>query len=230
MKRKTNNKPAIIILCGGKGIRLRPLTKDIPKPLLQIKNKPILKYIINQFKKYNFDNYIIPIGYKGHKISEFMKDNFKNLNYKIIDSGDVDIITRIRDSVKDIESDFILSYGDTISNIDLSKLVNYHDKHPNSVIVTSFPITIPFGVMKVDKNSNVTSFCEKPLLDDVMNIGYFYFSKKHHPLFFKYKSFVEVLSYLSKKRELKCFKHDGIHITINTLAELELANENINKI
>ena len=229
MSRKTL-KPTVIILCGGKGLRLRPLTNDIPKPLIQIKNKPILQYILNQFIKYKFDKYIIPTGYKTNKISDFMKNNFKSIDYKIINSGDTDIITRIRDSIKDIDSDFILSYGDTISDINLSELVDYYKKNTESVIVTSFPITIPFGVMEVDKKDNVTSFIEKPVLDSVMNIGYFYFSKKHHSLFFKYNSFVEVLSYLSQKRKLKCFKHSGIHITINTIAELEYANKNIKKI
>ena len=230
MMNRKELKPVVIILCGGKGLRLRPLTKDIPKPLIEIKSKPILQYILNQFIKYKFDKYIIPTGYKTSKISDFMKKNFTSIDYKIVNSGDTDIISRIRDSIKDIDSDFILSYGDTISNINLSELVEYYNKNTESAIVTSFPITIPFGVMKVDQKDNVTSFIEKPILDSVMNIGYFYFSKKHHSLFFKHRSFVEVLTYLSEKKQLKCFKHSGIHITINTIAELEYANKNIKKI
>ena len=55
MMNRKKLKPVVIILCGGKGLRLRPLTKDIPKPLIEIKNKPILQYILNQFIKYKFD-------------------------------------------------------------------------------------------------------------------------------------------------------------------------------
>ena len=223
-------KPTIVILCGGKGLRLRPLTRDIPKPLIKIDNKPILEYILNQFIKYKFEKYKIATGYKSNKIKEFMKNSFTGLDYDIINSGDSDIITRIRDCIKDIDNDFILSYGDTISNINLKKLINYHHKNPATVTVTSFPITIPFGVMGVNKDNYVTSFIEKPVLESVMNIGYFYFTKKYHHLFFKYNSFIKVLSYLAKNKKLKCYKHSGIHITINTIAELEYANKDIKKI
>ena len=223
-------KPTIVILCGGKGLRLRPLTRDIPKPLIKIDNKPILEYILNQFIKYKFEKYKIATGYKSNKIKEFMKNSFTGLDYDIINSGDSDIITRIRDCIKDIDNDFILSYGDTISNINLKRLINYHHKNPETVTVTSFPITIPFGVMGVNKDNYVTSFIEKPVLESVMNIGYFYFTKKYHHLFFKYNSFIKVLSYLAKNKKLKCYKHSGIHITINTIAELEYANKDIKKI
>ena len=223
-------KPTIVILCGGKCLRLRPLTRDIPKPLIKIDNKPILEYILNQFIKYKFEKYKIATGYKSNKIKEFMKNSFTGLDYDIINSGDSDIITRIRDCIKDIDNDFILSYGDTISNINLRRLINYHHKNPETVTVTSFPITIPFGVMGVNKDNYVTSFIEKPVLESVMNIGYFYFTKKYHHLFFKYNSFIKVLSYLAKNKKLKCYKHSGIHITINTIAELEYANKDIKKI
>ena len=228
--KKNKDKPTIIILCGGKGLRLRPITNDIPKPLVKINDKPILQYILEQFIKYKFDKFLIATGYKSNKIEKFLKTNFKSLDYEIIDSGDVDILTRIKDCIEKSNDDFILSYGDTISNIDLKKLISFHNDNANSVTVTSFPIKIPFGVMEIDKNNFVKSFIEKPTLDSVMNIGYFYFSKKHHDLFFKYSNFVEILSYLSRENKLQAFKHSGIHITINTIAELEYANKNISKI
>ena len=81
-----------------------------------------------------------------------------------------------------------------------------------------------------NKDDYVTSFTEKPTLKSVMNIGYFFFTKKYHHLFFKHNSFIEVLSYLVKNKKLKCYKHSGIHITINTIAELEYANKDIKKI
>ena len=109
-----------------------------------------------------------------------MGNTFTSLDYDIVNSGDSDIITRIRDSIKNIDNDFILSYGDTISNIDLTKLIKYHNEDPESVTVTSFPITIPFGVMEVTTDNYVKSFTEKPVLDSVMNIGYFFFTKKYH--------------------------------------------------
>ena len=89
---------------------------------------------------------------------------------------------------------------------------------------------IPFGVMDVDKNNNVRSFTEKPILKNVMNIGYYYFNKQDHKTIEKNAGIIDLLNSLIKNKRLKCYKHNGIHITINTLAELEAANENIKKI
>ncbi len=227
---KLDKKPTVIILCGGKGMRLRPITNDLPKPLIPISGKPVLHYIINQCMKYELDKFIIATGYKSNKINEFIDKNFKNLDCSLVDSGDSDIINRIRDCLDYIDEDFILCYGDTISDINLKKLEKYHRSEINSSTVTSFPISIPFGVMSLDDDNYVKNFTEKPVLKDVMNIGYFYFSKRHHDLFFKHKSFVEVLDDLCHQKELKCYNHTGIHITINTIQELEYANANINKI
>ena len=160
-----------------------------------------------------------------------MIDKFHAIDYKIINSGDVKIIQRIKDIIDNVDDkDIILCYGDTISNVDLNKLTNFHYKNLNSVTITSYPINIPFGVMNIDKNSMVQSFVEKPMLDDVMNIGYFYISKSLFNNFYKYNSFEEVLVNLARKKKLKCYQHKGIHITINTIKELEHANESIKKI
>ena len=66
----------VVILCGGKGLRLRPVTNDVPKPLIKIQNKPILYYIINHLRKYKIKNFIIATGYKSKKIEDFMKRTF----------------------------------------------------------------------------------------------------------------------------------------------------------
>ncbi|MBT3549240.1 MAG: nucleotidyltransferase family protein [Gammaproteobacteria bacterium] len=225
-----NKKPTVIILCGGKGMRLRPITNDLPKPLIPISGKPVLHYIINQCMKYDLDKFVIATGYKSKKISEFIDSNFRDLDCALVDSGDSDIINRIRDCLDLIDDDFILCYGDTISDINLNNLQEYHKLQSNISTVTSFPISIPFGVMSLDDDNYVKSFIEKPVLKDVMNIGYFYFSKVHHNLFFKHNSFIEVLDDLCNQKELKCYNHAGIHITINTIQELEYANANISKI
>ena len=69
-----------VILCGGQGQRLRPITKDLPKPLIMIKNNPILYYIIEHLKKYGVSKYVIATGYKSEKIKEYMSKEFNNLD------------------------------------------------------------------------------------------------------------------------------------------------------
>lgn len=217
-------------MCGGKGLRLRPVTNDVPKPLIKIQNKPILYYIINHLRKYKIKNFIIATGYKSKKIEDFMKRTFKNLHYQIVNSGNASILTRIKDCLNNINNDFILCYGDTITNLNLDNLIRHHKRFSNSVTISSYPIELPYGVMEINKSSFVKSFNEKPVLNDVMNIGYYYFNKDSHSIIKKEKSLIGVINKLIKNKNLTCYKHTGIHITINTLSELEIANKNVKKI
>ena len=89
--------PEAIILCGGKGERLRPITNDVPKPLVEINDKPILHYLIEHLKKYNIRKINIASGYKSDVIERYFSENNYNASIKIHDSGDVDIIKRIQD-------------------------------------------------------------------------------------------------------------------------------------
>ena len=142
------NKETIIILCGGKGLRLRPLTNDIPKPLILIDKKPILEHIINHFLKFNYNNFIIATGYKSEKIEKFMADKFTNINYKIINSGDVEIIKRIKDATKNLNTNSILCYGDTLTDINLESLRKFHRYSDDLLTISGYEIKIPFGVMR----------------------------------------------------------------------------------
>ena len=222
--------PAAIILCGGKGTRLRPLTNDKPKPLVEINGKPILYYVINHLAKSGIKEFYIATGYKSRKIEKFMKKDFKDLDYKIIDSGDVDIIYRIKDCLKHFNNDFILCYGDTISNVNINKLIKYHNQEPNKVTVTSYPVLIPFGLMELNEKGYVKSFKEKPILKDSINIGYFYFNNTMRDLIIKKRKLIHIIEHLVQQYKLRAYQHKGIHITINTLAELDYAKKNISKI
>ena len=95
--KKTKNEISVLILCGGAGQRLRPLTKTIPKPLIKIKNKSILEYIINHFFKYKINNIIIASGYRHILIKKFINKKYKNKNIKVINTGvNTEIIDRIK--------------------------------------------------------------------------------------------------------------------------------------
>ena len=120
------NNLSIIILCGGKGLRLRPITKDLPKPLIRINNKTILENIVQYFLKYNIDNFIVPTGYKSKLIKNFIQKKFKNKNIKVIYTGaNSDILLRLNKSLKYSKKYFIVCYGDTLVNIDLNKYLNF---------------------------------------------------------------------------------------------------------
>ncbi len=224
------NKETVMILCGGKGLRLRPLTNNIPKPLIPINRKPILEHIINHFLTFNFDNFIIATGYKSKKIEDFMKKKFKDIDYTVVNSGDVNILERIRHCISKIQTNCILCYGDTLTDLNINKLRETHKKNKNAILVSSYPIRIPFGVMDINSSNTVTKFEEKPLLTQVMNIGFFYIPNIMFDVFNKHKKFETLLDTLAKQKKLKSFKHTGVHITVNTVAELEDAQENVKKL
>ena len=219
-----------IILCGGQGQRLRPLTNETPKPLIEIKNKPVIYYIIEHLKKYGIEKFILATGYKSNKIEEYMNKEFHSLNYKIVDSGDTDILSRVKACMTHVTGDVILSYGDTISDINIDKFINFHESSSSLTTISSYPIKIPFGVMTIDDNNIVKKFDEKPILNEVMNIGYYYLPFKNNRYMNDKKDLLSYIDFLIKNSLLKCYKHEGIHITINTIAELNDAEDNIEKI
>jgi glucose-1-phosphate cytidylyltransferase len=223
-------KISIIILCGGKGKRLHPYTTDIPKPLLEIRNKPILSYIVEHLIKYQMNNLIFATGYKSNMIKHFIESKYPGLNSKTIDSGDVDILKRIQDASQYIQNDFMVLYGDTISDVNYNDLLDCHISNERPAIMTVWPLRSQFGVVDIADNGKVLDFQEKPFLNKWINIGYLCFKENMIEKLFKYNSFAEMLKTLAKQERLSAYKHKGIHITVNTIKDLSDAEKDIEKI
>ena len=216
-----------IILCGGRGERLKPLTDSIPKPLIEINDKPILTYLINYLKACGLSKFIIASGYKSECISSFFKNNFTDLDIQIVDSGEVDIITRIQDCLKFIKNDFMILYGDTLADVNFNELFNFYKDKNCLGTITLYPLKSQFGLVELNQNCQITQFREKPILNQFINIGYMLFKQSVIPDFYKYDDFVSFLHHFTEQGKLFGFKHDGIHITVNTLTELEQAKNQI---
>jgi len=223
----------VIILCGGKGQRLRPLTYSTPKPLTKINNKPFLYYLIQFFLKKNFKNIIIACGYKSNLFKVFLKRYFKNnKNIIFIDSGDVDVLKRIKDSKNYIENDFFICYGDAFAAIDINKYSNFFKslKKGSATILGSI-YRLQFGTLKINKkNDTVIKFMEKPKIKEPINIGYFIFNKNIFSTISKFKKWINLLNYLIKNKRLKFFSFNGLHLTFNNLGELQIAKSKIKEI
>jgi NDP-sugar pyrophosphorylase family protein len=216
-----------LILCGGKGERLQPFTSNLPKPLVEIKGKSILGYIIEHISVPEIDKITVATGYMSEKISKYLEENHSKLNISVSDQGDVDILARIISILPTIKTDFILLYGDTISDVNLIDLIKFSKKRKESVTVTLWPLKSQFGVLETDENNKVISYAEKPILNKWINIGYIYFKKKSFSLIRESKTFEAFLNNLVDQKELAGFKHKGHHITVNTLKELKDAEAQI---
>ena len=173
---------------------------------------------------------IIATGYKSSEIRSYVNEYYTKSIYKIVNSGDVDIIKRIQESCKYIQKDFMVLYGDTISNINLDNLIKYHQTHLQPVTMCVWPLRSQFGIVDVGKDGKVLGFQEKPILDKWINIGYFYINKNYRDYIFNHNSFEYFLLDAANNKSINAYKHLGLHITVNTLSELEEAQLNIKSI
>ncbi len=144
-----------VILCGGRGTRLGSITKKIPKSLVEIKGKPIIWYILNILKKNKFNHFILPIGYKGDQIKNYLeKKIFKNFNIKIVPTGiNTPIAKRIFTIKKYIKSEnFLLLNGDAIFDFNLDKIYKDHIKSKKTFITfLGSESILPYGTIVLSK-------------------------------------------------------------------------------
>lgn len=164
-----------IILAGGRGKRLRPITDYVPKPLVPLNNIPIIDWQIKYLKNFKIDEIIICTGYKTEMIQHFlsMKDNFGIKIRFSVEKNPLGTGGAIKQAGKLINDDsFIVLNGDTITNIDLKKLM----KKPNAI--AAIELRTKFGIMETNQDK-VTKFREKKEISEVwMNAGIYHLQKK----------------------------------------------------
>ena len=128
-----------VILAGGYGTRLAEYTDKIPKPMVQIGNKPILSHIMNFYQSYGYDEFIIAAGYKKDVIREYYEGSKEFKNIKIIDTGEDTMtggrILRLKSQFGKNEN-FFMTYGDGLGNISIKRLIKFHYRNKSKVTLT----------------------------------------------------------------------------------------------
>jgi len=219
----------VVILAGGLGTRISEYTKTVPKPMIKINNKPIIFHIMKHYSHYGFKDFYIAAGYKKKIIKDYFKKKFYNWNVNVIDTGQRTMtggrLKRLKKFFKN--ETFLLTYGDGLSNVNLSKLINFHKKNKSLVTMTAVRPPARFGAIKI-KKGKVTYFKEKSKMDEGwINGGFFVVDSK----FLKYiksdKTFLErePLEKITKKRKLNAFKHQGYWQCVDTVRDLERARK-----
>lgn len=248
----------VVILCGGKGTRLKEQTESVPKPLIEIGGKPVLWHIMKIYSHYGFNDFILCLGYLGHKIKEFF------LNYH--DWRNSDLLLRVGDQrkrgyqrlspteerwkivlaetgeetntggrIKSIEhyikgDTFLATYADGLANIDLGALVRYHRAKGKIGTVTVLNPISNYGILEFDRTNTVVQFTEKPKLDVWINGGFFVFQRK----IFSYLTEDCVLERepferLAKDRQLVAYPHQEFWASMDTYKDAEELNQHWNK-
>ncbi len=225
-----------IILAGGRGTRISEYTKIIPKPMIKINGKPIITYIINHYAKFGVKNFYITLGYKGFVIKNYFKkykNKFNQLKINLIETGNSTMtggrLLRLKNIIK--ESNFFLTYGDGVSNVDLKKLFKLHKSKNKIATLTAVRPPARFGSIKLS-GSNVKYFKEKSNLDEGwINGGFFVLNKK----IFKYlkndKTYLErePFEQLVKTKNLVAFKHNDFWQCMDTIRDKEILEEKTKK-
>ena len=165
-----------VILAGGRGVRLRPLTYTIPKPLLPIGEKPILEEIIERLKAQDLDDFIVAVGYRAELIETYFRDG-AHLGVHIAyvretqPLGTAGPLSLARETLPPDEP-LLLMNGDMLTDLDMRALLDQHRKAANEVTVVTreYALQHPYGVIQVE-DGRITGIVEKPTVTDTVSAG-----------------------------------------------------------
>jgi glucose-1-phosphate cytidylyltransferase len=237
----------VVILAGGLGTRISEESQYKPKPMVEIGDKPILWHIMKQYSAYGFNEFIICAGYKQHVIKEYFADyylhqsditfDFTNGNETIIHHNvaepwkvtivDTGLNTMTGGRVKRIKKyvdnePFMLTYGDGVSNINITKLVEFHKAHGRMFTITAYNAGQRFGVLDIDSEGHINEFREKTKGDGnlvnigfmVCNMGFFDYIEGDSTILEK-----APLETVAKMGQLMAYKHEGFWQCMDTVRE-----------
>ena len=222
----------VVLLAGGFGTRLSEYTKTIPKPMVNIAGKPMLFYIMKLYAKYGYKDFYIALGYKGNVVKKFFNKKFFDWNINLIETGKNTMTGgRLKRLKKYIGKEtFMMTYGDGLSDINLKKLLEFHQKNKKLVTLTAVRPPARFGVIKF-KGQLVSYFKEKSKLDEGWINGGFFVMEPEFLKFIKDDQTYlerEPLEKVTKQRQLVAFKHKGFWQCMDTQRDKDKLNKALN--
>ena len=242
----------VIIMCGGKGTRLREETAIKPKPMVEIGGRPVLWHIMSIYARFGYKDFILPLGYKGEVIKQYFHDyNIRNTDFTVdLKNGDItahptEIVDwrvtlcdtgqetlkggRLKRVARYIDTDrFMVTYGDGVADIDLDNLVEFHKKSGTIGTFTGVRMPSRFGTVRTDADGKILSWEEKPVLDEYINCGFFVFKREFLDYLSEDESCdleKEHLQRLAAEGQLSMYPHPGQWQCMDTLRDSLKLNE-----
>jgi glucose-1-phosphate cytidylyltransferase len=242
-----------VILAGGLGTRLSEETMLRPKPMIEIGGKPMLWHIMKMYSAHGVNDFVICCGYRGYVIKEYFANYFLHMSdvtfdlqrnsmevhqrnaepwrVTLVDTGDSTMtggrIRRVANYVKD-EDAFCLTYGDGVSDVDLTALMAFHRAHGLMATITATYPLGRFGTLELRDDLRVAAFQEKPKGDGGMiNGGFFVLSPRVIELIDGDATTWErePMERLAERGELKAYRHEGFWQCMDTLRDKVLLEE-----
>jgi glucose-1-phosphate cytidylyltransferase len=243
-----------VILCGGKGTRMREETEFRPKPMVEVGGRPIIWHIMKIYAEFGIRDFVLCLGYRGSLIKEYF------LNYKAMNSDftlslgrnkpieyhdahtEQDFVVTLADTGQDAmtgarlkrvqryvgNEPFLMTYGDGLADIDLAATLAFHRSHGRLATVTAVRPPSRFGLLDINAEDRVQNFAEKPQLEGWASAGFFVFN----PGIFEYLSDrdecvleTEPLSRLAQDGQLCAYRHTGFYYAMDTYREYLILNE-----
>lgn len=242
-----------VILCGGQGTRLREETEFRPKPLVEVGGRPILWHVMKLYAHYGLKDFVLCLGYRGAMIKEYflnyeaMNNDFtislgksssityheahteQDFNVTLAMTGENTMtggrIQKVRRYLN--ESPFMVSYGDTVADIDIGRLLEFHRSHGKIATVSAVRPASRFGVMELNSSGGVGNFAEKPRLEGWVSAGFFVFE----PGIFDYLEGDQCilerapLERLVADNQLMAYQHSGAFYVMDTYREYRDLND-----
>ena len=239
-----------VILAGGLGTRLSEETSTIPKPMVEVGGKPIIWHIMKSISQHGIREFIICCGYKGYVIKEYfdnyhrhmddftiqlnsaqkttIKKSSENWTISLIDTGsDTQTGGRLKRVRDHIDGTFLMTYGDGVSDVNISELIRFHEKNSKQATVTAVQPPGRFGALEINGDL-VKRFQEKPVGDGSwINGGFFILEPETLDLIEDDSSIWEdtPLQTLSKHSQLSAYKHKGFWRPMDTLRDKHTLEE-----
>ena len=238
----------VVILAGGFGTRISDESQFKPKPMVELGGKPILWHIMKLYSAYGFNEFIICAGYKQHVIKEYFADYFlhtSDITYDftngknemtihhnsaerwkvtVVDTGLNTMtggrIKRVKEYIGD--EPFMLTYGDGVSDINISRLVDFHKKHGKMVTMSAYNVGQRFGVLDIDEEGHINEFREKIKGDgNLINIGFMVCNPEFIDYIEDDDTVLEKkpLETMAEIGQLMAYKHEGFWQCMDTVRE-----------
>jgi glucose-1-phosphate cytidylyltransferase len=223
-------KPTVVILCGGRGTRLREQTQSLPKPLVEIGGHPILWHVIQIYRAQGFSDFLLLTGYMADQIERFSEQERWPAHTSVrclftgVETPTGGRLKRAEAALK--RGRFCATYADGVADIDLSALLSQHISSGADATVTVVRPELPFGVTELDDDGLVRGFVEKPRSDYWINGGFFCFEPAVLDLLSEDVVLErEPLERLAAGGRLRAYRHDGFWDCMDTFKDQLMLND-----
>lgn len=216
-----------LILCGGRGTRAYPHTLELPKPLMEVGARPIVEHVMQIYASQGHRKFVLAAGFRADLLTTFVRSLTADWDVTVIDTGeDTNKAARILQCRAYLGERFFVTYGDGVGNIDLRRLLAFHDAHTGCASVTVVPMPSQFGTIRFDHEGRIESFSEKPRIEGYwINAGFFVMDDSVFGHWAGDDLERDVCPALTKAGELFAYEHDGFWKWMDTYKEaIDLSN------